>query len=89
MIDPDLSFEGLNLQQNANQLKIIDINSEIKRKNESEIKQISINSLMTTIKENIIQLLLKKLNKRFYCLKSKLLQHPLMILIVWNIEIKM
>ena len=28
-IDPDLSFESLNLQQNTNQLNITDINSEI------------------------------------------------------------
>ena len=41
-IDPDLSFNSLNLQQNTNQLKITDINSEIKGKSESEIKQIFI-----------------------------------------------
>ena len=29
-IDLDLSFESLDLQQNTDQLKIIDINSEIK-----------------------------------------------------------
>ena len=31
VIDLDLSLERLNLQQNTNQLKIIDINYEIKR----------------------------------------------------------
>ena len=45
--------------------KITDINSEIKGKNDNEIKQISINKLMTTIEVNIFQLLLKKRKKRF------------------------
>ena len=65
---PDLSLEALILQQNTHQYKITDINFEIKGKSESETKQISIDLLMTTIEEQHIQLLLKKLKMSLLCL---------------------
>ena len=68
--------------------KITDINSEIKGKNDNEIKQISINKLMTTIEETYFSYCWRN-ERRDFMFKSKLLQHPFMIHIVCNIEIKM